>query len=193
MYGYHTVSFVDLDLLATLRKASEASGSSQQLKWSSVIGIWYAHFVLKKAVEVPDESETVIAIERGEHNLAVAVAISKSNPEKPMKGQFWRSEEIKRIRGLYGHVRRRLQKKRLLKKVKELGCEKSHKINQQLHITANQIIQYAKQFYKPVIVMENLNGIRSNFKKSKKLNKRFHSLPSRKLKVIIEYKALSKA
>jgi hypothetical protein len=53
----------------------------------------------------------VIRIDRGERNLAVAVAISKSNPDKPMKGQFWRGEEIKRVRGLYNHVRRRLQEK----------------------------------------------------------------------------------
>ncbi|MBC7113879.1 MAG: transposase, partial [Candidatus Methanomethyliales bacterium] len=64
-------------------------------------GEWYAHFVLKKAVELADEPETVIAIDRGELNLAVAVAISKNNPDKPLKGQFWRGEEIKRIRGLY--------------------------------------------------------------------------------------------
>jgi putative transposase len=36
-------------------------------------GEWYAHFVLKKAVEVPDEPETVIAIEeantKGGQNL----------------------------------------------------------------------------------------------------------------------------
>jgi len=37
--------------------------------------------------------------------------------------------------------------------------------------------------------MEDLNGIRKNFKKTKKLNKRFHSLPFRKLQTIIEYKA----
>jgi len=76
------------------------------------------HFVLKKAVEVPDEPETVMAIDGGEHNLAVAVAISKSNleeqPRQALKGQFWRGEEIKKIRGLYGHIRRRLQEKKLL-------------------------------------------------------------------------------
>ena len=153
-------------------------------------GEWYAHFVLKKAIEVPDEPETVIAIDRGEHNLAVAVAISKSKPNKPMKGQFWKGEEVKRIRGLYSHIRRRLQEKKLLKKVKGLKGKEKRKVNQQLHIIANQIIAYTKQFPKSVIVMENLNGIRNNFKKSKELNKRFHSLPFRKLQTIIEYKAL---
>jgi IS605 OrfB family transposase len=153
-------------------------------------GQWYAHFILEKTVEVPDEPETVIAIDRGEHNLAVAVAISKSNPNKPMKGQFWRGAEIKRIRGLYNHIRRRLQEKKLLKKVKELKGKERREVNQQLHIIANQIVAYAKQFPKPVIVMEDLNGIRSNFKKSKKLNRRFHSLPFRKLQAYIEYKAL---
>jgi putative transposase len=153
-------------------------------------GQWYAHFVLEKTVEVPDEPETIIAIDRGEHNLAVAVAISKKNPNKPMKGQFWRGEEIKRIRGLYGHIRRRLQEKKLMKKVKELKGKEKRKVNQQLHIIANQIIEYAKQFPKPVIVMENLNGVRNGFKGSKKLNRRFHSVPFRKLQTIIEYKAL---
>jgi len=37
--------------------------------------------------------------------------------------------------------------------------------------------------------MENLNGIRRKFKKSKSVNRRFHSLPFRKLQAIIEYKA----
>ncbi len=152
-------------------------------------GEWYAHFVLTKTVELLDEPETVIAVDRGEHNLAVAVAISKGNPDKPVKGQFWRGEEIKRIRGLYSHIRRKLQKKKLLKKVKELGGREKRKVNQQLHVIANQIIEYAKQFPKPVIVMEDLNGIRSSFKKPKRLNRRFHSLPFRKLQTIIEYKA----
>jgi len=76
-------------------------------------GDWYAHFVLSKIVELPDEPETVISIDRGEGNLAVAVAISRSDPEKPMKGQ-WRREEIKHLRGLYGYIRRKLQEKHKL-------------------------------------------------------------------------------
>ena len=153
-------------------------------------GEWYAHFILMKTVDVPDEPETVIAIDRGERNLAVAVAISKNNPDKPMKGQFWKGEEVKRVRGLYNHIRRKLQEKKLLKKVKELKGRERCKVNQQLHIIANQIVAYAKQLPKPVIVMEDLTGIRDSFHKSKELNRRFHSLPFRELQKIIEYKAL---
>ena len=40
------------------------------------------------------------------------------------------------------------------------------------------------------MVMESLNGVRNSFKGSKKLNRRFHSTPFRKLQTIIEYKAL---
>jgi len=152
-------------------------------------GEWYVHFVLKKEVELPDEPETIIAIDRGEKNLAVAVAVSKNNPDKPMKGQLWRGEEIKRIRGNYGHIRRNLQRKKLLKKVKELRGKERCIVNQQLHMIANQIVEYAKQFPRPVIVMENLTGIRDSFTKSKKLNMRFHSLPFRRLQTYIEYKA----
>jgi len=152
-------------------------------------GEWYAHFVLKKTVEVPDEPETVIGIDIGEHNLAVAVAIPKNNP-KPTKGQFWRGSEIKRTRGLHAHIRRRLQEKHRFGKVKELRGREKRKVNQQIHIIANEIVAYAKQFPKPVIVMEDLNGVRENFKKSKKLNRRFHSLAFRKLQTYVEYKAL---
>ncbi|MHA1506923.1 MAG: RNA-guided endonuclease TnpB family protein [Candidatus Asgardarchaeia archaeon] len=74
-------------------------------------------------------------------------------------------------------------------KVKEIKGKERRKVNQQLHIIANQIVEYAKQFPKPVIVMENLNGLQRSFKKSKRLNRRFHSLPFRKLQTIVEYKA----
>jgi len=40
-----------------------------------------------------------------------------------------------------------------------------------------------------VIVTEKLTRIRENFEKGKKLNRRFHSLPFRKLQKMIEYKA----
>ncbi|MBS7618976.1 transposase, partial [Candidatus Bathyarchaeota archaeon] len=153
-------------------------------------GEWYAHFTLRKTVEFSDEPETIIAIDRGEHNLAAAVAISKDSPEKPVKGLFWKGAEIKRIRGLYSHIRRRLQEKDRLGMVKKLRGREGRKVNQQIHIIANQIVAYAKQFPKSVIVVEDLSGMRRSLKGSKLFNKRLHSLPFRKLQKTIEYKAL---
>jgi hypothetical protein len=74
---------------------------------------------LEEAVGVQDEPETLMAIDRGEYNLAVAVAIT----DKPMKGRFWSGRGIKRIKGLYNNIRRRLQEKKILKKVKGKGGE----------------------------------------------------------------------
>lgn len=58
-------------------------------------GVWFAHFVLAKTVNFED-AETMIAIDRGEVNLAVAVAVSKDNPEKPLRDG---SGEEKRLNG----------------------------------------------------------------------------------------------
>ncbi|WP_456486943.1 RNA-guided endonuclease TnpB family protein, partial [Candidatus Alkanophaga liquidiphilum] len=145
-------------------------------------GEWYAHFVLKKEIELIDEQETVIGVDSGEWNVATAVAISEQNP-KPMKGKFWSGAKIREFRGKYAHIRRNLQRK------KRLGHKEERIVNQQLHIIANEIVAYAKQFEKPVIAMEELDGIRENMNGSAKLNRRLHAWSFRKLQQYIEYKA----
>jgi IS605 OrfB family transposase len=151
---------------------------------------WYAHFVLKKTIFVINKPETIVAIDIGEHNLATATKILINNPNKPIQGKFWKGAEIKKTRGLYSHIKRKLMRKKLLKEVKRLGEKEKRKTNHLLHIIVNQIINYAKQSSNPAIVMEDITHIREKFNKSRKLNKRFHSLPFRKLQKYIEYKAL---
>jgi IS605 OrfB family transposase len=150
-------------------------------------GVWYAHFVLKKEVEF-DEPETVVGVDLGEWNVATAVAISKQNP-KPMRGRFWSGAKIRYIRGKYTHVRRNLQRKKKFDVVKRIGHKEERMVNQQLHIMANEIVAYAKQFEKPIIAMENLNRIRENMNGSTKLNRRLHAWSFRRLQQYIEYKA----
>jgi len=151
-------------------------------------GEWYAHFVLKKEIELIDEPETVIGVDLGEWNVATAIAISRQNP-KPMRGRFWSGAKIREIRGKYVHVRRNLQRKKRLDLVKRFGHKEERMVNQQLHTIANEIVAYAKQFEKPVIVMEKLDGIRENMNGSAKLNRRLHAWSFRKLQQYIEYKA----
>lgn len=153
-------------------------------------GQLFAHITIEKWIKFK-EPKTVIGIDLGEVNLASCIAIPIDNQEKYRKGQIWRGEEIKRIRGLYGHIRRSLGRKKLINKVKEIGQKEKRKVNQEVHIIANDIIEYVKQFENPIISIEDLTNIRYNFDASKKLNKRFHSLPFYKLRKYIEYKANS--
>jgi IS605 OrfB family transposase len=89
----------------------------------------------------------------------------------------------------YAHIRRNLQRKKRLDLVKRIGCREERIVNQQLHIIANEIIAYAKQFPNPIIVMEKLDGIRENMNGSAKLNRRLHAWSFRKIQTYIEYKA----
>jgi len=78
----------------------------------------------------------VTAVDRGERNPAVAVAISKGNPGKPMKGQFWRGGESKDkgcTTTLGGDFRRRSSSRRRGAQGKE-----RRKVNQQLHAITNR-------------------------------------------------------
>ena len=150
-------------------------------------GEWFAHFVLKREVEFY-EPETIIGVDLGEWNAAVAVAISKQNP-KPVKGKFWSGAKIREIRGKYAHIRRNLQRKKRMNMVRQIGHREKRIVNQQLHIIANEIVEYAKQFEKPVIVIEKLINIRENMNGSAKLNRRLHAWNFRKLQQYIEYKA----
>jgi putative transposase len=148
-------------------------------------GKWYAHFVLKKTVTFADEPQTIIGIDIGEVNLVTAVALTN----KPSKGQFWRGSEIERIRGLYNHIRRKLGEKKLVKKIESIGGKEKRKVNQQLHTLASQVIKYVNQFPEPMIAMEDLNGLREHMNFSRKMNRRVHSMPYRKLQTYIQYKA----
>jgi len=151
-------------------------------------GEWYAHFVLEKEVELIDEAETVIGVDLGEWNVATAVAVSVRNP-KPLKGRFWSGAKIREIRGKYAHIRRNLQRRKRLDLVKRIGCKEKRTVNQQLHVIANEIVAYAKQFPKPVIAMEKLSGIRDSMNGSAELNRRLHSWCFWKLQQYVEYKA----
>ncbi|MBD3193548.1 MAG: IS200/IS605 family element transposase accessory protein TnpB [Candidatus Lokiarchaeota archaeon] len=167
----------------------------KSVEMSKKNGVWYAHFNLEREVEVSKTPKTIIGIDRGEKNFAVGVAVSKKNPDKPIKGQFWNGSRIKELKGKYHHIRRSLGRKEKPQMIKKIKDKLKKRTDHQLHILANEIVAYAEQFENSLIVMENLTHIRNNFRKHrrpKKLNRRMNSLPFRKLQDYIEYKALQK-
>lgn len=154
---------------------------------------WYAQFVLKKFVKTTDNPQTIVGINIGIRNLAVAVAIDYNNPYKPLKGQFWSGAEIKQIRGKRAHIRRNLIKKHKYNKIYTIVHKERNQVNHQLHIIANQIIAYVKQFPNPVIVLENLDKLihrLDNIYLPPLAYNQYREFPYAQLQHMIAYKAL---
>jgi len=129
---------------------------------------------------------TVIGMDIGERNIVTLVALDINNPEKPMKGTFI-NRKIKEIRyRYYLHQKKMMAETKTprLDLVKKMRYKT--KLNYEIHKLAIDVVNYAKQFPSPIIVMEDLTGIRDKFNKGKKLNRRFHSLPFRKIQTAIE-------
>ncbi|MBD3213172.1 MAG: IS200/IS605 family element transposase accessory protein TnpB [Candidatus Lokiarchaeota archaeon] len=175
-----------------IKRALDGEYTITDVEMKKPSGQWYAHFILGRKREMPDSPQPVIGIDRGEKSFAVVACLEKRNPYKPRRGMFWSGAEIKALKGKYHHIRRNLGRKKL---PQEIEGKLSRKTDQLLHKLANEIVEYASQFKKPVIVLEDLTHIRSQFqkkKKGKKLNRRMNSLPFRKLQDYIEYKVLKK-
>ena len=82
-----------------------------------------------------------------------------------------------------------MQRKKRIDLVKRIGSKEGRIVNQILHTIAKEVVEYAKQFPKPVIVMEELKNIRENIDSYVALNRRLHAWSFRKLQTYIEYKA----
>lgn len=129
---------------------------------------------------------TAIGVDIGERNIVTLVALDIKNPEKPMRGTFI-NRKIKEIRYRYYLHQKKMMtetKKPRLDLVKKMRYKT--KLNYEIHKLAIDVVNYAKQFPSPIIVMEDLTGIRDRFNKGKELNRRFHSLPFRKIQNAIE-------
>nr|WP_240900379.1 transposase [Sulfuracidifex metallicus] len=165
--------------------SDDGEWSLQQIELVKRDKEWYVYFTLEKPFK-NYEPKTPIGIDLGERNLATVVALVNG---KPTKGTFFKGSKIKEVRHKYFNIRRELQEKKRLDVIKRLRGKEKRIVNHELHKIAKDIVEYAKQFPSPVIVMEKLTGIRGSFKKGKKLNRRFHSLPFRTLQKMVEYKA----
>jgi transposase, IS605 OrfB family, central region len=165
--------------------SDDGEWSLQQVELVKRDGEWYAHFTLERPFK-NHEPKTPIGIDLGERNFATVIALVD---DKPTKGTFFKGSRIKEVRHRHFNIRRKLQERRRLDVFKRLRGKERRIVNHELHVISKEIVEYAKQFPSPVLVMEKLTGIRENFRRGKKLNRRFHSLPFRKLQKMVEYKA----
>jgi IS605 OrfB family transposase len=140
-------------------------------------GKYFLNFILEKDVMLPrwQSCETIIGVDIGINYIAVCSALTKDG--KFTNPLFFKGGEWK-------HLCDRKRKVTRSKEFKHL-TRRQHEI---LHTISKRIVEYAKQFPKPIIVLERLGHF-----KNKSRNKRWNFLlgnwARKKLEQMIEYKA----
>lgn len=161
-----------------------------QVKGSRLVkrdGAFYLHVTFRKTVE-ERKPEGVLGIDVNENSRDLAVV-------KPNKVKFIKIDisEARYIRDRYFKKRRSIQgktsgkaKAKLL--VKYSGREK-RRINDILHRTSKIIANIiANENIKPM--MENLINLRENMRYGKRMNRRLHNIPFRRIQFYISYKSV---
>ena len=148
---------------------------------------YYLHVTFRKTVEMR-EPEGLLGIDLNEKTIDLAIV-------KPDKVEFIKMDisEAKHIRDRYFRKRRSIQSKtsrktksRLLAKYS--GREK-RRVNTILH-KASKIIAKIVEEEKAIPVMEKLKGIRRRIRYGKRMNRRLHGMPFRKIQFYISYKSI---
>ncbi|ACB08303.1 transposase, IS605 OrfB family [Candidatus Korarchaeum cryptofilum OPF8] len=163
-----------------------------QVKGSRIVVLgdeYYLHVTFRKVVE-EREYEGVLGIDVNEKSIDLAII-------KPDKVRFVKIDisEAKNIRDRYFKKRQSIQRKtrgkvkaRLLAKYS--GREK-RRVNTILHKASKVVAEIAaEEKVKPV--MENLKNIRERIKYRRRMNRRLHSMPFRKVQFSISYKSIER-
>jgi IS605 OrfB family transposase len=180
-----------LTILFSLHKRAEKF-KDWKVKGSRIImlgGEYYLHVTFKKTIE-EKEYEGLLGIDVNEKSIDLALI-------KPGKIRFVKIDvsEAKYIRDRYFKKRRSIQKKtegevkaRLLAKYSK---REKKRINAILH-KASRIIAETVAGEKVKPVMEELKNMREKMKYSRRMNRRLHSIPFRKIQSTISYKSIER-
>ena len=142
---------------------------------------WFVYITVEKEIEIKKEYENVIAIDLGIRNIATVVSTADGKP------RFY-GKELRRIRGHYFHLRRKLGKLKKFKAIKKIGNKERRVVDDLLHKISREIVNRAKE-ENAVIVLGDLKGIRKQ-NRGRKFNRKLNTFPYYRLSKFIEYKAL---
>lgn len=156
----------------------------------------YSHgYVLNQSVtietEISDyEPETFIGVDLGLSDIAVAVAWQPEDGVQEV--EFFSGDKVAHHRRELRETRSELQEAGQLGKVKELKGLEQRFCQQRNHEVSKKIVELASQYEKPVIVLEELSGIRQRLKDlkgRKEFKAQLSSWTFGELQGMIEYKA----
>jgi len=140
---------------------------------------WYVYITIEKEVQAR-KTDSILAIDMGIRNIATTVNSHSSKPK------FY-GKELRKVRGHFFNLRRKLQKKNAHGTIKKIGNHERRVVDSILHTISKRIVEEADK-NNSTIVLGDLKGIRVNGK-GRSFNRRLNSFPFYRLAKFIEYKA----
>lgn len=144
-------------------------------------GEWYIFITIDKETPHTQPPINVLAIDLGVHNIAVTVNTANTRPN------FY-GQDLRRIRGFYFNLRRKLGQKKALYKIKSMKDSEFKQVNHGLHKISKEIVDEALRT-NAVIVVGKLKGIRQRVKGGRRVRRLVNNFPYYRLVQYIRYKA----
>ncbi|MDF2955243.1 MAG: Transposase [Candidatus Alkanophagales archaeon MCA70_species_2] len=183
VYGRLKGSDLDFAYLYNALKGKYDIGTAELLKRD---GEFYLHVTISKDFNKSYEPKTFIGIDVNENSVAIT-ALDESG--RVLKSAILEFNELKFLRHKFDLIRKKVQSKKLLM-LKVLGRIEKNTVRDWCHKVSRIVVEFVKQFQKPIIVLENLNGMRESIDYGKRMNRRLHKIPYAMIQSFIEYKAL---
>ncbi|WP_136717360.1 RNA-guided endonuclease TnpB family protein [Halorientalis salina] len=131
------------------------------------------------------ESDTVVGVDINEDCVALA-AFTDDTIEDSVVIDF---PEIKEERHRFFTMRKRMQKHGQTAFNDQYRDKEQRFVHDQLHKVSRLVVEWSQRFDRPVIVFEDLKGMRDDIEYGTRMNRRLHSLPFTKLRDFISYKS----
>jgi putative transposase len=143
---------------------------------------WYVFLCIEKEINPPPiPISNILAIDLGVRHVAVTTSTANIRPN------FY-GKVLRRIRGKYFNLRRRLGQKKAFYKIRALKDKEFLQVNHELHMISKAIVEEAKRT-NAVIVVGKLKGIRNRIKKGRRIHRLINNFPYYTLIQYIKYKA----
>ena len=154
-------------------------------------GVYYLHVTVTTEFAVPDpeeESDTLVGVDINERNVALT-ALDRDTHET-LGTLVIDYGSVKARRQWYHTVKRRCQEHGQTSILRTFSDKEERYTEWVLHRMSLAVVEFSEQFSNPVIVFEDLSGIRDAIEYGTYMNRRLHKLPFHKFEDFVRYKAL---
>lgn len=141
---------------------------------------FFVYLTIEKEIEIKPKYNDVLAIDFGIRHIASVVQMSSEKP-------IFHGNELRKVRGHYYYLRKKLGEKKALETIKKIGRKEHRIVNDYLHKISKEIVEQAIKT-NSLIVFGDLKEIR-NQNKGRRFNRKLNDFPYYKLAQYIRYKA----